>query len=70
MKTFILVLSSLAFMGCATPTQNAILAGALAGGVVAAVVYSPPPPPPPRRVCYSTSYYDGRGNLIRRTTCQ
>lgn len=60
----IVVLGSL--VGCATPAQNAALAGAIVGGAVAASVYAPPPP---RRMCYSTSYYDGYGRLIRRTTC-
>jgi hypothetical protein len=63
----VLVLGALA--GCATPAQNAALAGAVVGGAVAASVYAPRYAPPPQRMCYSTSYYDGYGRLIRRTTC-
>jgi len=55
-------------VGCATPAQNAALAGAVVGAAVASSVYVAPPPPQ-RRQCYTTSYYDGYGRLIRRTTC-
>jgi hypothetical protein len=68
-KVLGVVLSLGALAGCATPVQNAALAGAVVGGVVAASVYTPRYTPPPQRMCYSTSYYDGYGRLIRRTTC-
>ena len=54
-------------VGCATPQQNAALAGAIVGGAIASSVYVPYAPPKP--MCYSTTYRDQFGNLIRRTTC-
>lgn len=62
----ILVTGSL--VGCATPAQNAALAGAVVGAAVASSVYVPPPAP--RMNCYSTIYIDAYGNRVRRTTCR
>ena len=66
-KLFGVVALCVSLVGCATPAQNAALAGALVGASIGAAVANPPPPQ--RRQCYTTSYYDGYGNLIRRTTC-
>lgn len=61
------IVVSASLVGCATPHQNAALAGAIAGAAVASSVYRPAPPP--RKSCYTTTYRDAYGNLIRRTTC-
>ena len=42
----IIVVGSAMLVGCATPAQNAILGGAVAGAVVSTIITSPPPPPP------------------------
>ena len=46
MKSLLIVAFSSAMLaGCATPAQNAILGGAVAGAVVSTIITSPPPPP-------------------------
>jgi hypothetical protein len=46
-KAFAAILVSLVLVGCATPAQNALLGGAVAGAVVSTIITSPPPPPRP-----------------------
>lgn len=69
MKKMLIIFLSIGLFGCATPQQNAALTGAIIGATVATSIYVPPPPPPPRTVCYSTTYRDIYGRLVRKTTC-
>lgn len=55
----VLALSSILIAGCATPTQNAILGGAVAGAVVSTIIANPPPPPPPRRPVHCRTVITG-----------
>lgn len=41
MKKLVLAVATLALVGCATPQQNAMLAGAVLGAVVAGSVHQP-----------------------------
>jgi hypothetical protein len=48
MKSLLIItLGSAMLAGCATPTQNALLGGAVAGAIVSTIITSPPPPPRP-----------------------
>ncbi len=51
---------SLSLVGCATPQQNAALAGAVIGASVAATVYAPQPAPRPVVCNYVRGAYVGR----------
>jgi len=44
MKYLVLVLAAVGLVGCATPSQNAALVGAVIGAAVVNSVNNPPPP--------------------------
>lgn len=69
-KVLIALAGTMILSGCATPQQNAVLTGAVVGYVIGASINAPDPLPPYRQFCYSTTYRDQFGNLIKRTTCK
>jgi hypothetical protein len=71
MKYLIGIIIAVALTGCATPQQNAALAGAVIGAAVATSVAPPPPPQPRPMRCY-TQYigYDAWHRPVYQQVCR